>query len=330
MGASDIQVVVRTLEPLASRRPDPLNIAAALPLTGVYHPLGFRFEIETNSPDVLAAAAEAWDSPPSETRRKPFMLRVLVSPEGPLAEEGAHRKHGHLYSIISDPHNFASIDLRSGFGFIHVSQATASDHSWLRWFFLEGVAYTMLCQRDVVMIHAACVARGGSGILLCGPTEAGKSTLSYACARAGWTWLADDCVCLLAGSTDRMTFARSPVARFRLDAPALFPELERFAARARPTGKIGIEVPMAALPEIETARRAPIRSVAFLDRSVGPAVRIPISRDECVDRLLADMPRYGPEVDEVQERAARALAEAPAFRVRYDLLADGVRLLSDL
>ena len=178
---------VSTLELLAGRRRDPLGVSIELPLTGAYYPLGFRLEIATNSRDVIEAAEESWAGEGREFDGQALVMRVFVQPDGPLSEAGTHRKQGHLYSIVSDAANFAQVELRSQFGFVHVSQKTASDHSWLRWFFVEPVAYLMLGQRQVVMVHAGCVSRNGSGLMLCGASESGKSTLAYACARAGWS-----------------------------------------------------------------------------------------------------------------------------------------------
>lgn len=315
---------------METRRPDPLGVGAELPFAGTYHPIGFRLDLETNSREVLAAAEEAWHDAVSEFRSVPLTLRVVVSPDGKLAPPAKHYRQGHLHSIVSDSDNFAHIDLRSRFAFVQVSRATASDHSWFRWFYLEAIAYTMLCHRDLTMFHAGCVERDGRGLLLCGPTTAGKSTLSYACARAGWAWLADDCTCVLPGSEGRVAIARSPVARFRPDAPGLFPELERYAVRARPTGKLGIEVPMGEVPGIRVARRAPIRAIAFLDRRGGAASCARVEYDEAVESLLADMPLYGPDVDPFHEEVVRAVAQAPAFRVRYESVTDALRLLADV
>jgi hypothetical protein len=317
---------VGIVEYLGTRRLDPLGIQKRLPLTGTFYPLGFRLDIATNSPDVIEAAREAWAAQAPEFDAPPLTMRVVVEPGGPLSQQATHTKQGHLYSIVSDPQNFAHVDLDTNFAFIRITQATASDHSWLRWFFIESLAYMMLCQRHVVMVHAGCVARNGSGVLLCGPSTAGKSTLSYACARAGWTWIADDCTCLLPDSTDRTAIGRSRHARFRLDAPQLFPEL----ARARPTGKIGIEVPLGDLPHIRTANSAPIGALAFLDRGPGPPALRRISPEEALDLVLADMPCYGPEVDALHERAVRRLVEAPAYRINYQSVDDGIALLGEI
>src|SRR5207249_2128617 len=109
---------------------------------------------------------------------------------------------------------------------------------------------------------------------------AGKSTLAYAYARAGWTYVSDDCVFLLPDSSSPVAIGRSRQARLRTDAPGLFPELEGFAARAGVTGKISLEVPMRAFPEIRTAPRIGIASMVFLDRRPGRAHIEPMNPDE--------------------------------------------------
>lgn len=319
---------MRTAESIEARRPDPLSVTAELPFRGVWYPLGFPLEISTNSADVLAAAEEAWGSNVQEFDRCPLVLGVIVSPEGTLAEPGSHSKQGRLYSIVSDRDNYAHIDLGSGYGFVRVSQATASDHSWLRWFFLEAATYTMLCQRDVVMLHAACVAQDDRGILLCGPSGAGKSTLSYACGRQGWAWLSDDCTCIRPESGGRMALGRSAVARFRLDAPLLFPELESYTVRARPTGKIGIEIRLDEIPNIKVTRRLPIAALVFLERGPGAPSIAALNHGQAVERLLRDLPLYGPEVDPLHENVVRSVAELPAYRLQYQSIADGIELVA--
>ena len=70
--------------------------------------------------------------------------------------------------------------------------------------------------------------------------------------------------------------------------------------------------------------------MAFLERRPGPADAQRISGEEALDRLLADMPSYGEEVDELHERAVRRLAEAPAYRRATNRSRDGVELISAL
>jgi hypothetical protein len=309
---------------------DYLGLRTELPLTATYFPLGFRAEIATNSRDVMEAAAESWSHWEARFPCDPLRLRVLVDPEGPLSPAPIHRMQGHLYSGIADIHNFAQVDVASQFAFIQVSEKTAADHVWLRWFFLESLVYLMLSQRYVAAAHAACVARNGSGLLLCGRSGAGKSTLSYACAREGWTFITDDCTFLLADSDERIAIGKPRQARLRLDSPELFPELQQYRPRVRPTGKVGIEIPLADLPHIRTAETAPISGVVLLERGPGTPGAIPVSGDEAVSRVLGDMPSYGDAVDAMHARTVGRLAVLPAYRLRYQRLEDAIRMLAEL
>jgi hypothetical protein len=315
---------------LVRRQIDHLGLRTELPLTGTYFPLGFHAGISTNSRDVLEAADESWKDQSPRFPCEPLRLRVLVRPEGPLCAPPVHRMHGHLYSVISDQQNFAHVDVSSQFAFVEVTQKTAADHVWLRWFFTESLVYMMLAQRYVAAAHAACVARNGLGVLLCGNSGAGKSTLSYACARAGWTFVTDDCTFLLADSEERIAIGKPRQARFRLDCPELFPELRGYGARVRPTGKIGIEVPLAELPHIRTAEAVSIARVVLLERGPGTPCAIPVTGDEAVARVLGDMPSYGDVVDAMHERTVRRLGAVPAVRLHYERLEDALRLLAEL
>jgi hypothetical protein len=286
-----------------------------LPLSRTYFPYGFRLDLETNSRDAIEAAEESWGGQRREFASSPLRMRVVVRPEGDLSQPGMHRKWGSLYAVVSDPQNFAQVDLESLVADVHVSRMTASDHSWLRWFFLESLPYVMLSQRNIAMAHAGLVARDGLGVMLSGASAAGKSTLAYACARSGWTFLADDCTALLSESEERIALGRPRQIRFRPDATRLFPELERFKARARPTGKIAMEASPAELG-LRTADRTRVGVVAFLERGAGAPSAQRISGEEAVERLLADMPSYGDEVDAMHERAVSRLATATAVVLR--------------
>ena len=313
------------------KRFDPLLRDIDLPHTATYFPAGFPLELATNSRDVIDAAQESWRYWDREFDVEPVRFHVIVEPEGELAGPPAWRMRGHLVQAVSDAHNFAAMDTRSLFGSIHVSQKTAADHPWLRWFYVESMAYMMLVQRYVVAVHAACVARDGRGLLLCGPSGAGKSTLAFACARAGWTYVGDDCSWLLADSADRVVIGKPHQVRFRDDAPRLFPELEGLIARARPNGKLSIEVLTSALPGIETSRRCEVRGLVYLQRGTSAVPRLePMLSPDAVARMLLDMPSYGEDVNAMHERTVCGLLGVPAWRLHYDSLADALTLLSGI
>jgi hypothetical protein len=313
------------------KRIDPLLCDLDLSLSGTYYPAGFPLRIATNSPHVLASAAESWAAFGREFDTPPMEFRVVVEPAGDPAPEPRFRKQLHLLSFVSDAHNFATGDSLTLSATFHLSEATAANHVWLRWSYLESMAYMLLTQRYVVSLHAACVARNGAGILLCGKSGCGKSTLSFACARAGFTYVSDDCTWLLLDSEDRLAVGKPHQFRFRHDAARHFPELAGYVPSAHPNGKLSIEVPASLFPAVRTLRRCSIHSLVFLDReSDGPARVEPIRAEDAVTALLADLPSYGAEVNARHEKTIHHLATLPAWHLRYRTLDDAVRLMSDL
>jgi hypothetical protein len=222
-------------------------------------------------------------------------------------------------------------DSEAWFACFFLSENTAADQACLRWYYVESMAYLLLAQRYVAPVHAACVAKNGAGILLCGESGSGKSTLSFACGRAGWTFISDDCTWLRTDSEDRMALGKPHQARFRDNAPSVFPELSGYAASARPSGKLSLEVPLSDFPQIRTALRCPIGALVFLDRRIGAQPRAArLLPGEGADQLLQDMPTYGSEVDAMHERAIRRLEDLPAWRLHYESLDDALRLLSEV
>ena len=328
--AESFELYFYSCYPDGMERIDPLLCDFDLSLSGTFYPVGFPLHIATNSPHVLAAAGESWAPFRGEFDAPPMDFRILVEPTGELAAEPTFRKQNHLLSFVSDAHNFAAGDSLTMSASFHLSETTAANHSWLRWLYLESMAYMLLTQRYVVSLHAACVADAG-GILLCGKSGCGKSTLSFACARAGFTYVSDDCTWLLNGSEDHLAIGKPHQFRFRHDVARHFPELAGFVASAHPNGKLAIEAPSSVLPGVRTASRCSIHRLVFPDReSGGPARLDRVRPEDAAAALLAELPSYGPQVNALHEETIHCLTRLPAWRLHYRALDDAIRLLSEL
>ena len=314
---------------------DPLLHEIELPFRTTSYPLGFRLNLATNSRHVIEAAAEAWDVYTPAFTRQPLDMRLIAQPEGELADgQPCFRGQGDLFSIVYDRHNFGVYNSDSMAGYCFVSEKTAADHMRLRAHFLEAMAYAILAQRLAVPMHAAAVMRGGYGFLLCGPSGAGKSTLAYACARAGWTFVSDDASWLPVEGEGRWAIGRPHFARFREDSPLLFPELERYLAEQRPNGKLTIEAPTADFSCIRTAVRCEVDYLIALARrppgTGAPACLVPISPPEIIEQMKTDSSTYGERVHELHERTLARLMAVQAWRLEYESLEEGMRLLSEI
>jgi hypothetical protein len=311
--------------------PDPVLSAFELPLRHTFYPFGCPLELETNSADVIAAAAEGWGAFEQMFDEEPMRLCLGVLEAGgeALPLESVIRSREHLMSIVADHENFVVCDFDSGFAFGWVTQSTAADHPLLRYRFLIAGAATLLTQRVFAAVHSALTVRNGKGVMLVGESCAGKSTLAYACARAGWTYVSDDGVFLVRGRNDRYALGDPYSIRLRPDAPKLFPELADHLVTIRPNGKVAIEIRTRDLA-VDTAPGCNIDHVVYLNRRDGQ----PLLRHLSKEFVLRDWARYAVFGTKVVREAQRCCYErvlsAQLWEMQYSDLDDAVARLEQL
>jgi hypothetical protein len=314
---------------------DPLLAGCELSCRAEFYPYGFPAAVASNSPAVLRAARMNWGGLSKVHDERPLEIRCVAGP----SEGRGHppvptfRAQKNLLAAVADGGNFWCADLERGFASAWLSPSALRDPAYVRYHFLEGMACSLLDSLHVVMVHAACVAFRGRGVLLAGDSGAGKSSLSYACARRGWTYCSDDASVLVRRAADRIVMGHPRAFRFRSSAGALFPEFRGMKESRRAQGKPTIEVPLASLPAIRIADRVSVDYLVFLNRceDEGAAARLlPVSSETALKRLLPtpwprDLSTYG-------ERAAalRRLCQAAVLELHYRDLDPAVTLLERL
>jgi hypothetical protein len=315
---------------LEIQRYDPLLYTAELPYSGRCYPYGFPVDISTNMREVLDAAQESFGAYAPRFDRPPIRVHVMVGEgSGQLPPAPVLRGQRHLTMWIADRENFAVCDRLKRFGYSSVTRATAADRTFFRWHFLDAQIYVLLELNYITSLHGACVAWEGAGVLLYGESGVGKSTLSYACARRGWTYVSDDSSSVLWGG-GRTVLGEPHRFRFRADAADLFPELQGRTVGRQLDRKPTIEVLTADLP-IRTAPECRVERIVFLDRrSDARASAAPIGKDEALERLLKDMAVFDPELDGQRREVVESVAEAPAFELRYSNYEDAALLLEQI
>jgi hypothetical protein len=312
---------------------DPLLCAFPMPLRAVHYPLGFAVEVRTNSHEVLAAAKESWgDFPVVATGKPALRLRIGVAddtsrdcPPAPVC-----RGYRNVLSIIADAENYSICDRRQGFGFAWLSKGAVENKAYLRYHFLEASALCLIAAMRATPLHAACVAMNGCGVLLCGDSGAGKSSLAFACARAGWTYITDDATYLVQGRKDRLAVGNSNQVRFRPSAVKLFPELEGLAITPRAAGKPTMELRTAWEPSIVTAGECRIGRIVFLNREApGPPAVVPYAKN-AAHRWFAKSLLNTSEMGSIQAAGMRGLLRAPTYELRYRDLSWAVEQLGKI
>jgi hypothetical protein len=312
---------------------DPLLCDFELPLSVTYYFLGFPIQVFTNSPDVLAAAEESWGMFPHTQHVPPLQIKIGVLPgsSNELPRAPIVRGRDHLITQIADSENFMAMDARQGLAFGWVTEAAATNRAYLRYHFLEGAAWTLLECLYLTSVHGACVELNGHGVLLCGDSGAGKSSLAYACAQNGWKFLSDDSSCLIRKRPGRIITGNPRQMRFRESAIQLFPELIHQRVTPKATGEMAIELPTASNPKIEMISEASVDYIVFLNRFDSlPDGLVRFSKWRALD-WLRQVVCYGEEsVRAVHYATLLNLLAAEVFEMRYSEMDSALRLLEML
>lgn len=312
---------------------DPIGCDFELPLNAVFYPLGFPVEIATNSRGVLSAARENWKSFPSKFDVPPVQLRIAVRNEyiNPCPPRPSCRGQRNLVIFVAGAHDFAVCDLTSGFASCWLLESTVENAAYLRYHFLDAMALLLLEAWYLTPIHAGCVAFNDRGLLLCGDSGAGKSSLSFACARRGWTFVSDDASFLVREGRDNIVVGNPHYLHFRESATELFTELRSYGLAPRINGEIAIELTTADVPGIRTAAQSRVDWLIFLNRrsSGQPSLRsFPKQR---ASTLLHQVICYGEQaIRDAQKLALTDLLRGEVLELQYSDLDSAVSCLEAL
>ena len=256
-------------------------------------------------------------------------IGVVEGPSEPV-NPPAFRSRAHLLTIFSDMENFIVCDLVEGFGFGWLTESVVADTAFCRYFFLDAAMMVLLDQLYLTPVHGALLARNGRGVLLCGESHAGKSSLAYACAREGWTFICDDATSLLRSRNDRFAIGNPRTIRFKEEAGALFPELQSQLVATRPNGRAGIEVLTSDLG-ITTSNGCVVNDIVFLNRHAGGSPRlIPVSKCDAFRRVACGLHFGVQEVREARRKTYERILTAGLWQLDYENLESAVSRLDVL
>jgi hypothetical protein len=308
---------------------DPLLRHAETPLHGVFYPLGFRLEIETNDQRVLDCAEAAYGLFSTGEDSAPLRLRAICAP-GATPGPHTYRAHRDFFTAVAGPDNFLICDVerREATGFF--TDALLDDRETFREAFLDAFTYMTLQRHWLTPFHAACIVFEGVGICLAGGSGSGKSTLSYAALKAGFGLLSDNSVSVLNSDVARGFRGNPARLRLRPSACELFPELRGMPTGEQSSGKPFIAAPARELFPSQMFTHAKAGPVVFLERGDdGRPALSDIPESEAIEMLFADR---NPNIDEPHVMAASQTAISRvvrngAYRMHYRTYQEALSLL---
>jgi hypothetical protein len=313
---------------------DYLNARRDLAYEAMHFPLGFPVRILSNSPRVMEAAKQSWNSfaPAFHGEALEFLLDVRMGKgsNDALPPEPAHMVEGSLLMQVADVDNFYIADMNRGRAMGRVTPATAECSRYLRYHILESAVLSLIATTRAVAVHGACLRVGGQGVLLCADSGEGKSTLAYAGARAGWTYISDDGSYVPMYRDDRLAIGNCHQMRFRPSGVELFPELAGHPITPRAVGKPSIEVRTSEWPGIATDHASRIDYVVFLNRRYADTQELIPLRSSAVWPWFAQHLISPPKTRPAQEATLARLLTAGLFELRYSDLGWAIERINQL
>jgi hypothetical protein len=306
--------------------------APPLTMRRTYFPLGFPVEIHTNSEEIFLHCERKWGGFEQRFDTEPIVaeIHVIESDSTECPPTPTYRFLRNTMMMIADPSNFCVADFPRGKTRMVISAAALRHPGYVRQVFLDCAAACQIGTAYTTPIHAACVASLGAGVLLCGDSGAGKSSLAYACARAGWQYVTDDTSYLVRGSNDGTIIGDCHKLRFRPSAVDIFPELSGLPVVPRILGRPSIELATAQMANIRRLESTRVEFVVFLNRRMPGAAELVHMRADGARQYMRQVLFGSPETLSAQYADIDQLLSANVFELRYESLEWAVERLGHL
>jgi hypothetical protein len=294
--------------------PDALWRRAPTPHAARYHLLGVPLEFAANAPALLEMADEVFGEraapdTPDAAKRKQLRVFLHDAPETWLPESRPPfltRMQGP-YFLVAAGSSLGFADHAAGFAAAFLTPGLVADRLTAQVCFVECLGMYLVSRERPVALHAAGVVHQGRCVLLTGPDGAGKSTLAYACLRAGCGLLAEDIVFAAEPDAVREVFGNARHLHLLPDAVRLFPELAAAPRVRQLNGETKLRISVHAVRAGAAVGRAPIGGVCSVSRASNGATCLRPADPAHIRHALTDFKGDPPLDREAIARAADQL-----------------------
>jgi len=300
---------------------DFLERRAQTPLHGFYWVAGASCHLATNSASILEAARQTFVEVSPPPFAVDFSLRFWVDPLGRSGlpwPKPCYRGLGHLVFAGFNSENSLLLDLGKRRVFGRLSPAMGADQAYWKTVIFPNLLTLLGPTIGVTELHCACVAQNGGGILLWGAAGSGKSTLTLALARHGFSFLSDDWTCLSLKDGQPRAWGLATRLKLLPDAAEFFPELRNFEVGASRNGERAYELDPDAQLGVPRSRCCEPRCLFILERQAVPGFNLTrMSAAEAAARLEGDLLAERADLLRPQLRIIESLVDRGCWLLRY-------------
>jgi hypothetical protein len=290
--------------------------------------LGCDFEFECDNAGLRRIVTSAYANLPRHRLSAAvprLRIKLMLAPRpGKRPRDGIARiemfSGAEFLGATTSASDFVLLSPEQRAGLIVVSERMLRSAYHVRYELLEFSVFTLAARvQGLAGLHAACVGRGGRGVLLMGASGAGKSTAALHCLLRGLEFLSEDSVFVAPDS-----LLATGVANFihmRRDGLKLVPEesaalIRRSPVIKRRSGVEKFEIDLRR-PEFRLSSR-PLEIVGSVFMTADPAgsrsLTSSLRRVDLLTRLRAAQPYAANQAG--WPRFSQRLASLPAFELR--------------
>jgi len=290
--------------------------------------LGCDFEFESDSPELHRIVTAAYADLPRHKLSADVprcRIKLMLAPQARKIARGEMPpiemfSGAGFLGATTHPSDFVTLSPAQRTGLIVVSRAMLRSAYHVRYELLEFAVFTLASRvLGLAPLHAACIGRGGRGLLLMGDSGAGKTTAALHCLLRGLDFLSEDSVfvaadSLLATGVANFLHTRRDALRFVPDSAAAL--IQRAPVIRRRSGVEKFELDLRQ-PRFRLAPR-PLEVVATVfmtaERAGARPMAAALRRTELLARLQAAQPYAAHQAG--WPRFRQRIAGLPAYEVR--------------
>ena len=283
---------------------------------------GAHCEISTNSELILNAACACFGRIDSLSTEPKLTMRFWVDQKGtsrPPWPKPFFRGVGHLIFAGFDLESSVMIDLRSRRAIGRFSPAMGADRAYWKRVILPALVSIMGPTMGITELHCGCVAKGGNGILLAGPSTSGKSTLALAMTQLGFGYVSDDRTFCSEKDSRLVTWGLPTALKLRPPSAEFFQEFRGRDPDLAPNGEQAFLIDPDSNPGINRVRCCKPRWLVLLERQKETGFDFaPMSSAKAARWLEQDLIAEAGEVADLQYKTIANLVTLPCWKLRHE------------